>query len=51
MQLVPPMGFEPTISALRGRCPRPLDDGGLFFDDTGPGGCGAPGGSGERRCG
>ena len=25
---VPPMGFEPTISALRGRCPRPLDDGG-----------------------
>ena len=28
---VPPTGFEPVISALRGRCPRPLDDGGLFM--------------------
>ena len=27
--LVPPAGFEPAISALKGRHPRPLDDGGL----------------------
>src|SRR3954465_2263594 len=27
-RVVPPMGFEPTISALKGRRPRPLDDGG-----------------------
>ena len=39
--LVPPMGFEPTISALRGRCPRPLDDGGLCLDDTGHSHCNA----------
>ena len=25
---VPPAGFEPAISGLKGRCPRPLDDGG-----------------------
>ncbi|GEM_PF-4778154 len=25
---VPPGGFEPPISALRGRRPQPLDDGG-----------------------
>ncbi len=29
-QMVPPTGFEPVISALRGRCPWPLDDGGLL---------------------
>ena len=26
-QLVAPTGFEPAISALRGRRPKPLDDG------------------------
>jgi DNA-binding XRE family transcriptional regulator len=26
---VPSTGFEPVVSALRGRCPRPLDDEGL----------------------
>lgn len=26
--VVPPAGFEPAISGLKGRCPRPLDDGG-----------------------
>ena len=25
-ELVPHTGFEPVISALRGRCPRPLDE-------------------------
>src|SRR5450759_1480470 len=25
---VPPSGFEPLISTLKGSCPRPLDDGG-----------------------
>ena len=25
---VPPAGFEPAISTLKGWCPRPLDDGG-----------------------
>jgi hypothetical protein len=25
---VPPRGFEPLISTLKGSCPRPLDDGG-----------------------
>ena len=30
--MVLPVGFEPTIFAVRGRCPGPLDDGGhLFF--------------------
>src|SRR6266480_2995623 len=28
MNVVPRTGFEPVISALRGRCPRPLDDRG-----------------------
>ena len=28
-QLVLPIGFEPTISALRGRRPKPLDDGSI----------------------
>ena len=27
-EMVPPTGFEPVISALKGRCPWPLDDGG-----------------------
>jgi hypothetical protein len=27
-RVVPPRGFEPLISALKGRRPRPLDDGG-----------------------
>jgi hypothetical protein len=27
---VPPRGFEPLISALKGRRPRPLDDGGRY---------------------
>src|SRR5450759_723911 len=27
-RLVPPSGFEPLISTLKGSCPRPLDDGG-----------------------
>lgn len=27
--VVPPRGFEPLISSLKGRCPRPLDDGGI----------------------
>ena len=27
---VPRTGFEPVISALKGRCPRPLDERGLF---------------------
>jgi hypothetical protein len=25
---MPPRGFEPLITGLKGRCPRPLDDGG-----------------------
>src|SRR5450756_2497977 len=25
-RMVPPRGFEPLISALKGPCPRPLDD-------------------------
>ena len=29
IHLVPHTGFEPVISALRGRCPRPLDECGL----------------------
>ncbi len=28
--LVARTGFEPVISALRGRCPRPLDERALF---------------------
>src|ERR1700704_4440388 len=28
---VPRTGFEPVISALRGRCPRPLDDRGVPY--------------------
>ena len=27
--MVPPSGFEPLISTLKGSCPRPLDDGGV----------------------
>ena len=27
-KVVPPTGFEPAIFAVRGRCPKPLDDGG-----------------------
>ena len=27
---MPPAGFEPAISALKGLCPRPLDDGGML---------------------
>ena len=30
-QLVAPTGFEPAISALRGRRPKPLDDGTTLF--------------------
>ena len=26
LRVVPHTGFEPVISALRGRCPRPLDE-------------------------
>ena len=29
-RVVPPRGFEPLISALKGRRPRPLDDGGWY---------------------
>ena len=29
--LVAPTGFEPVISALRGRCPWPLDEGALWL--------------------
>ena len=29
--LVAPAGFEPAISALRGRCPGPLDEGATCF--------------------
>ena len=28
--LVPRTGFEPVISALRGRCPEPLDERGMY---------------------
>lgn len=28
--MVPGTGFEPVISAVRGRCPRPLDEPGTF---------------------
>jgi hypothetical protein len=31
--LVPHTGFEPVISALRGRCPRPLDECGTTSKD------------------
>src|ERR687898_2806993 len=34
--MVPPRGFEPLISTLKGWRPRPLDDGGA---DSGPGQC------------
>ena len=30
-QLVAPTGFEPAISALRGRRPKPLDDGAMLW--------------------
>jgi hypothetical protein len=36
-RVVPHTGFEPVISALRGRCPRPLDECGPR-----PGGPGRP---------
>ena len=29
IRLVPPRGFEPLVSTLKGWRPRPLDDGGL----------------------
>ena len=29
--LVPPVGFEPTICSLRRNRPRPLDDGGVYL--------------------
>ena len=32
--LVAPKGFEPSISAVRGRCPGPLDDGATIFNLT-----------------
>src|SRR5215207_8363069 len=32
--LVAHRGFEPLISALRGRCPRPLDECALTFEDS-----------------
>lgn len=28
--IVPPTGFEPVIFWMRTRCPKPLDDGGLY---------------------
>lgn len=28
--MVPRTGFEPVISALKGRCPRPLDERGAY---------------------
>jgi hypothetical protein len=31
-KFVPPVGFEPTICALRRHRPRPLDDGGIWGD-------------------
>ena len=31
ISLVAPTGFEPVISALRGRCPWPLDEGALWL--------------------
>jgi hypothetical protein len=33
--VVPHTGFEPVISALRGRCPGPLDECGTAFERTG----------------
>ena len=33
-RVVPPRGFEPLISALKGRRPRPLDDGGECDRDS-----------------
>ena len=33
MKLVPHTGFEPVISALRGRCPGPLDECGTGADE------------------
>ena len=36
--MVPPAGFEPAISALKGRRPGPLDDGGSRFS-VGEGRC------------
>ena len=35
--LVPPRGFEPLISALKGPRPRPLDDGGTHRPIVGHG--------------
>jgi DNA invertase Pin-like site-specific DNA recombinase len=43
---VPPRGFEPLISTLKGWRPRPLDDEG----EAGPSVAGAPDGSGPRAC-
>ena len=37
-RLVPHTGFEPVISALRGRCPRPLDECGTGRGVAGRGG-------------
>ncbi len=36
IQLVPHIGFEPMISALRGRCPGPLDECGEQHERYGP---------------
>src|SRR6266508_2750898 len=36
LELVPHTGFEPVISALRGRCPGPLDECGLKAARTAP---------------
>ena len=30
--MVPGTGFEPVIFAVRGRCPKPLDEPGTRFD-------------------
>ena len=35
--LVPHTGFEPVVSALRGRCPGPLDECGPVGTDVSPG--------------
>ena len=35
-QLVAPTGFEPAISALRGRRPKPLDDGAMLAGELNP---------------
>src|SRR5262245_10535570 len=34
VRLVPHTGFEPVISALRGRCPGPLDECGADSDEA-----------------